>query len=281
MTVTLKWLDLTSRFLMFYEAAQGVDDEVRWALWKEHYNFIALPPGPERDQRARQMLDACWDRYPEALERIRAGAQLFRPEPQGALDAVCRVLDYKGDLTVGFVLFVGAFGRNAFAAPQNGAPSVFFPVEEDDVSGREIFLPHEFTHAVHNALTGRAMTYDFSVAYLVMMEGLATRVSQLLVPGRPDEAYLALEPGDGWMEQCRTRSGEILAGIRPCLTEADPQSLMRFTLGTGTTGLIREAYWAGWTLVGRLLEQGRTPAELARLSEAQCAALLDEMIAGF
>jgi len=50
------------------------------------YHFAAVPPTPEGDKMARDLLDRAWDRYPSVLEQIRLGAraaaarQLYEPE---------------------------------------------------------------------------------------------------------------------------------------------------------------------------------------------------------
>ena len=44
---------------------------------------------------------------------------------------------------------------------------------------------------------------------------------------------------------------------------------MRFTMGKGPSGLEREAYYAGWLVVGYWLEHGTTFAEIARIPEAE------------
>jgi hypothetical protein len=44
---TLEVVDMTPRFIDFYQAAAAADRETRWALWNEKYGFAAVPPTPE------------------------------------------------------------------------------------------------------------------------------------------------------------------------------------------------------------------------------------------
>jgi len=68
-----------------------------------------------------------------------------------------------------------------------------------------------------------------------------------------------------WFNAAMAKSREILAGILPELEKSDSAAVTRFTYGQGTTGMIREAYAAGWIVIGDLLSQGKTFPELARV----------------
>jgi hypothetical protein len=47
-----------------------------------------------------------------------------------------------------------------------------------------------------------------------------------------------------------TKSREILVGILPEMEKSDSATVTRFTYGQGTTGMTREAYVAGWIVIG-------------------------------
>lgn len=51
------------------------------------------------------------------------------------------------------------------------------------------------------------------------------------------------------------------------------------TLGTGPAGLEREGYFAGWELVGQLLAEGRSFADIARLPAEDAAPALRRLLA--
>ena len=44
---------------------------------------------------------------------------------------------------------------------------------------------------------------------------------------------------------------------------------MRFTMGKGPSGIEREAYYAGWLVVGYWLDRGMTFADIARIPEQE------------
>ena len=75
-----------------------------------------------------------------------------------------------------------------------------------------------------------------------------------------------------------SRSDAILQGLLPELEKSDSQSVFRFTMGRGTTGLEREAYAAGWFVVGDLLKQVKSFAEIARIPSAEMPAVVRAVI---
>jgi hypothetical protein len=275
--VRLEIVDRTPRFLTFYDAAvaEGAGPQRRWELWKEHYDYAALPPVPQRDSLARALLDDAWPRYPGAMERIRAGAAGMRPDPEAALRSVASLLR-ADSLTVRLVAYVGALENNAFFYAQDGVLSIVVPVDPEP-EARENVLFHELAHAVHHRLAGFSEGWERTIARTLFAEGLASRAAQALLPGREDAAYLEHRPG--WFAEAAGRREAILRGIAPALHARDSETVMRFTMGTGTTGVEREAYYAGWLVVGDLLERGWTLAELARVHEDEIPALVEQSIA--
>ena len=57
------------------------------------------------------------------------------------------------------------------------------------------------------------------------------------------------------------------------------EALRRFTLGTGPAGLEQEGYFAGWELVGQLLAEGHSFADIARLPAEDAAPTLRRLLA--
>jgi hypothetical protein len=155
-------------------------------------------------------------------------------------------------------------------------------VAEKAAPERRFQLSHEMTHAVHHALSGLSEGWERSIARTLFAEGLAMRVTESLRPGRGDAAYTEYRPG--WLNEAAGKRRAILEGLCPHLNARDSATVMRFTMGTGTTGTEREAYYAGWLVVGHLLQKGKTFAELARIPEDQIPqiveAALGEMLAG-
>jgi len=62
------------------------------------------------------------------------------------------------------------------------------------------------------------------------------------------------------------------------LDDSASQARSRFIYGEGSTGHQREAYYAGWVVVGQLQKQGMTLSNLARLSPASVRDLLNSTI---
>lgn len=276
--VTLDVLDLTPKFLAFYDAAQKehVTEDQRWELWKKLYGFAAVPPTPEGQAIARKLLDAAWPRYPAALGRIRQGPAAIVPKPQDALDQVATLLGADVPIDVKLLVYVGGFEGNAFTSPgKDGAPTVAIPVEEEHPG---LLMTHEFTHAVEAEQAGLSLDWRRSIAHTIFTEGLAMRAVQAIHPGEADVAYIG-EMTPGWYASAQKKNAQILADITPHLAEDSSEVVMRYTMGQGGAGVEREAYYAGWLVIGDLLNHGWTFPRLARVSDPDMAKLCAESLA--
>lgn len=274
--VTLHVVDLSPQFLAFYAAArQEPDAEKRFALWRQHYGFAAVPPGPRGEAMARQLLDAAWPKYESALPVFRAGARAMQPAPLDTARRVAAVLNADRPVEIRFVAYAGAFEDNAFAFAINGLPIVNVPLEMSPDT-RAVTMAHEMTHAFHIALAGLSGGWERSIAATMLQEGLAMHVAREVVPGRSVESYVSHAPD--WYEQASARRAAILGGIRPVLEASDGDTVFRFTIGDGSTGLRREAYYAGWAVVEHLRGQGMTLAQIARIPEADMPKVVDRAL---
>lgn len=273
--------DLTPRFLAFYDAARRTGGAARFALWKAHYDFAAVPPGPEGERIARRLLDGAWTRYAAALPQLRAGAANLGSEPIETLARVAATLGVETPLTVRLTTFVGAFDDNAFTSrTRSGTSAVYLPIEMS-AGRRKVLLPHEMTHAVHLQLAGMSGGWTRTIAATLLMEGLAVHVNRRVAPGLSEAAYI--EYSRGWWASAQRRRQAILAGILPALADDRPETVFRFTMGSGSAGLEREAYAAGYWVVEHLQRGGMSLAEIARVPEAEMPELarraLGEMLA--
>jgi hypothetical protein len=279
--LSVEVVDLTRKFLMFYDTAmqKNLDTGARWLLWKRLYGFAAVPPGPDGQKMARKLLDSAWSRYPGVINRIRQGPSVLDPSPQHILDKVARVL--KPDTTqyavkVKLLVFVGGLEDNAFAYTSNGISTVAIPIE---INNHQLALTmaHEFTHAVHTKMAKLSGAYVKSIAELVMMEGIAMRVTEQLWPGETPETYTNAH-SDTWLKDAASHQKDILKGVQQHLADSSYAAMTQFTFGTGTTGLQRESYYAGWIIVGQLEKQGFTLSKLACLPSASIKTILNETI---
>ena len=264
-------VDLSPRFLDFYRAAANVDANARWQLWNEKYGFAAVPPTPEGQQLARKLLDDAWPRYPQALPLIREGVAAMEPKPEVVLKKVADVLGLDGPFEMQVTVYVGAFDGNAFTMAQDGKPIVSIPLEMD-AAQRALVLPHEMTHAVHIATAGLSGGWERSIAETIMQEGLAMHVAQTVTPGRDVRAYIEHKPG--WYDAAMAKSDAILRGLLPELDKSDSPTVFRYTMGTGNTGTEREAYVAGWLVVGELLKEDRSFPDIARVASRDMPTLV-------
>jgi uncharacterized protein YjaZ len=163
-------------------------------------------------------------------------------------------------------VYVGAFENNAFTMAQGDNITTSIPIEMDP-EPRALIMTHELAHAVHIAMGTFSGGWIRSVGATVVSEGVSLHVTRKLFPNASD-ADVA-EHTKGWLQAADEKRREILRGILPALTSDKSEDVMRFTMGTGTTGLEREAYYAGWVIVGEWLREGMTLADVARIPEKE------------
>ena len=271
-------VDLTAKFLTFYDSASALplsaDDRI--VLWRRLYGFAAVPPTPFGDTLARRQLDAAWDRYPPALNRIRSGYKGLGIDADSVLNAVSSLLGCGQSLRVQLTAFVGTFDGNAFAfVGRDGLPTIALPVESGDARRS---LVHELTHAVHRAADCADIRsgYDQSLVELVISEGVAMRAVQALIPGRASIYYVI--GSQAWLDSANTHRRAILSAIQQHLTDRGATTAQQFTYGLGATGLKREAYYAGWAIVGNLLESGLSLSDIARTSDKDLPRLVSRAV---
>jgi hypothetical protein len=168
-------------------------------------------------------------------------------KPESVLQRVTRLLRCGEGARVRLTVFVGGFEANAFAfTGPDRIPVVAIPIEAGDATRS---MTHEFAHAVHRGgCTAFSADYDQSLGELVVSEGLAMRVVEQLVPGHDAAYYTTAAPG--WLQAAEAQRIGILRGIHE--HAAEHGMAQRFTFGGGTTGVTREAYYAGWILVGMM-----------------------------
>jgi len=269
----LRMVDLSPQFLAFYAAAKDEPDaDKRFALWKAMYGFAAVPPGPRGDAISRRLLDAGWPKYPGALEVIRAGAQAMRPGALEIARKVAAVLKADEPLTLKVVAYVGAFDHNAFSfRGDDKVPVVCVPLEMSAYDREPVFAD-EMTHAIHMEIAHLSGGWERSIAATIVQEGLAMEVSRVCAPGRPFRSYLEFAPG--WYDKAKANERAILEGLLPNLDKKDGETVFKFTMGQGTTGTEREAYFAGWTVMEHLHRKGMGWPQIARVSEDGAVALV-------
>ncbi|HET6170198.1 MAG TPA: hypothetical protein VFE01_08455, partial [Terracidiphilus sp.] len=231
---------------------------------------------PAGQQMARKILDDAWPKYAQALPVIERGIANIQPPPSETLQQVAALLQVDVPIRAHLLLFVGGFDNNAFTSPgKNGVPTVALPVEGQ---GSTMILTHEFTHVVEAEQANLSLDWKRPVAHTIFAEGLAMRVTQQIHPGQPDKEYVG-EFTPNWFARAKQKQGAILADIAPHLAESDSSAIMRYTMGTGGAGVEREAYLAGWLVIGDLLANGWTFPRLARVTDSEMPALVSASFA--
>lgn len=265
--------NLVTKFIDFYHKAKDKDEDTVWELWQSDYNFAAVPPGEQGKEMAKNLLKDAWSKYPDVIDYLES----WKPDEekvQKYLNQVKELLGYSGSVDIVLIYYVGGFENNAFVAPMgDGRLALCLSVEcgEDD-----ILLSHELTHIVHGKTAKLPMSWEKPIASLIIQEGLAMHSSKHFNPGKPDEAYT--EFSDGWLEKCKGRSDKILAGITLDLDESSSDFVYKYTMGTGTTGIEREAYYVGWEVVSRILADGLSYKDIAEVKEENMAELVRKYI---
>ena len=227
--------DLGADFFSFWEAAAHVERAAQRALWQEmyedcHHEIFDLY---YRDFGERDSLDQALERFPGEVEAI---AERWRRAPDVVRSATRRVTNLLGLVVpeLRFVIFVGLFSSNAWVSDFRGGPTTFFAVERlPDSPGDEILIAHECVHQLHRLLSTDRWD-DQRVTHLLFQEGLATAVSEEIVPGRGEAEYLWFEGGfTDWLAECRRCWPSIRSELVESAEGRAAQSPDRFFSGGG------------------------------------------------
>lgn len=254
------------KFIDFFDRSREeyLDQEGRFELWKETYNFAAVPPGEDGQRLAKTLLDNAWIKYEYNINMIRQ----WKPEKgrlEKYLEEIKELLGCREPVELVVIYFVGGFEGNPFVAPYDKNRSALCLPIETDVS--EIVLYHELTHIVHHKMAGLKGEWERPIGTLILEEGLATRSSKHFVCNKKDESYI--EFTQGWLASCQARKSDIIKGIIPYINDSSAETIMKFTFGEGTQGFERESYYVGWEMVGTLLEKGVSFEEMANIPADQ------------
>ncbi len=275
-------VDRAPKFEHFYNvaASEKLDEASRWALWQKDYGIAAVPPTPAGNELARHQLDTAWPRYAALLPRLPA---LAAAAEQAGRELFARVnaLYATRDVAIHskLILFVGQFDDNEFTVPaMDGAPpTVVMPIESPRL---RVNLAHELSHSVHFQLAHVKNSFGAPIGETVFLEGLAMRASKAVVPGLPDALYTELANEPGWLARCTAKRAFVMKGIVPYLDSKGADAATKFTFGQGTTGMDRELYCAGWFVVGKLLDDGKSFPQLARIPEDRMVQTVRDAIVG-
>lgn len=275
-THVLVIVDRIPKFEKFYSDAKGLGEAARWSLWQREYGIAAVPPTPQGMALARKQLDAAWPHYSALIPRLKNLESNAERDARSLFAATNKLYATAGrPIRTRVVFFVGQFDGNEFTVPaMNGEPpTIVMPVENPML---RVQLAHEMSHSVNFQVADVKNSFGAPIGETVFLEGLAMHANKALVPGLADAAYTELASDPGWYARCAAEHTTIMRGILPFIHESGPVIATRFTFGSGTTGMHRELYCAGWYVVGGMLASGKTFPELARVPEGEMV----EMISG-
>ena len=161
------------------------------------------------------------------------------------------------------VLMVGTYSANVLVGRLGDDVAVFHCLEWfQSEEGSRVLVAHEDAHAWHETVLGSRPPQD-DAAWMAFSEGLATRVSRQVVPGRPDDDYFWFghEGFDDWLPWCREHRDELLARLRD---ELDEEGTAEAFFGSG---LVEKRWRVGYYLADELVGGLDRPLpELAALS---------------
>lgn len=270
----IELINLVPKFLQFLNQSKNVlDMEKKWKLWQSEYNFAAIPPTEMAYKKAKADFIHVYDRYLTEEAEIAT----FSPDESmlyEVVDQLRKTLAYDESITLNVVYFVGFFEHNPFVTfDANGTLCLCLPVEGNyDCHLDKIYLYHELTHILHASMSKHQLTYGRSLAFLLLQEGLAMRMSFEQIPGYEVAVYVSHQPG--WYELAIQKHSEIVHAMQSELFHSDSDTLYKYTMGSGNTGIEREAYYVGWNIVGKLLQEGYSFSELMRLNEKEVDSLV-------
>gem|GEM_PF-3816709 len=253
----LKIKQMLDRFLFFYDKAslENADPERRYELWKEHYGFTFVPPGYEKDQFEREMLNYAWDKYSLVYDRIKY-FEMDEVNLQELVTPVKQALQYDEPISLTLLFFVGTFETEPFILEQDHEYTLCFPIETE---WNEFKLLQEIVRVVHCCKSGLAPSQTRTLAQLIFQEGIALHTARQLMSKQANTITELL-----WSrEKCSREPNRIMINIIPHLSRTDYEALFSFTKGTGASGYEKEANFTGWIVIKHLLDNGRTVGDLA------------------
>ncbi|MDP9389186.1 MAG: hypothetical protein M3Q48_15025 [Actinomycetota bacterium] len=209
-------------------------------------------------------------------ERVKEGAPVVRRLLGELEPAVRDALKAPASPEPVHVLMVGAYSINVLVGRLGDDVAVFHCLEwYRSEEGARVLVAHEDTHAWHHISLAERPPED-DAAWMAFSEGLATRVSRAVVPGRPEQDYFwyGHEGFEDWLPWCQERRGELLARFRDELDA--PDAAETFFGGGLVEGRWRVGYYLADELVTAL---DRPLPELARMGVDEARQAVREVLA--
>lgn len=167
-------------------------------------------------KKTNEKLSAAKERYVEDINRME--------EIRQVLPSIVEKVAAKGQSYFGFSLdipihlFVGLYASNAFVDHQ---AHMYLAIEKLPVDKEllEIIITHEMIHSYHYHVLGyegidwNAINWQ-DARNSMYLEGVATYLSQKLVPGHPKSRYFSYDyDGEKWLSYCKSNREKIASTL--------------------------------------------------------------------
>lgn len=175
------------------------------------------------------------------------------------------------------VLLVGPYSVNVLVTPMGDDVAVFHCLEWfQSEEGSRVLVAHEDAHAWHRIVLGPVPPAD-DAAWTAFSEGLATRVSRVVVPDRPEADYFWFghEGFEDWLPWCQEHRRDLLTRFRDELDQADTAATF---FGSG---LVEKRWRVGYYVADQVVAAIDRPLpELVALSVDEARAAVRDALAG-
>ena len=209
-------------------------------------------------------------------QRVEEGGPVLRRVIEDVEPAVREAMGVQSGSEPVHVLMVGPYSINVLVGRLGDDVALFHCLEWfQSEEGSRVLVAHEDAHAWHEIALGQRPPGE-DAAWMAFSEGLATRVSRAVVPGRPEAEYFwyGHEGFEDWLPWCQQRRKELLGQFRD---ELDDEGTTETFFGSGLVdGKWRVGYYVADELVAAL---GRPLPELVKLGVEEARTAIREVLA--
>ena len=245
--VTVELRDYGPEFAAGFESLAGSEDaSLRLKLWNQQTQAAAFLSTQTPQAELEAKIQASWPRYAQNLNILKAGFAALKPSPVEAMNRINRELRFKESLKLSFVAYAGLFDNRVFSTVEDGVGTLYLPLE----AGGETIAPaiaREYAKIAIRQQMGSPANQP--LAERIVREGLALRMARAALAELPEERFF--QPGE--LAAFQAKRKQILAGVRPLLSDSSPETVNRFASGKGATALPGEDIYAGYLIVGQWL----------------------------
>ncbi|WP_173917049.1 hypothetical protein [Halobacillus sp. Marseille-Q1614] len=261
-----------NEFLAFYRSTQipHLEEKGLFNLWKKHYGFNPYLKEDPKNQLAKEMVKRAFPKYRAVVPKI----EQFQPNEEKIMHLVSLVQDelqcYE-PLHLSVVFFVGDFDTDPFIEKATSESYIlYFPIEKQ---WQDVHLAQELAKAIYLNQTKANPYPPKNIAHAIFMEGLSLHTAIKITSA--EFQTTALYP---WMSSCNKEPNRIMINLLPHTRRTDYKALYSFTKGTGASGYLNEASFAGWNVVHHLLRNDDKLSELVEIPDSKITSLVEQTL---